>query len=203
MVINHHTFINVIKNINIIMEFEKKYIELDNWINEKTASSKSVVELGAGFFNRLSNVNNNCIVRIGIEIYKPYIDNATYHNCIKINGDALKYKELLKNTSLDTVMIIDVLEHFEKDVAYKLISNLKKDFKKIILMLPYGLFEQHEDITGFGGHEYQTHKSFWYKEDVEKLKFNENVIDETFHSYKYRVENNLDLGCYFGVWNKK
>jgi hypothetical protein len=66
-----------------------KNINLTQWINENTFDSICVVELGAGFFDKLSMVHGNVMIKIGIEIYKPYIDNAKYHNCIKIHGDAL------------------------------------------------------------------------------------------------------------------
>ena len=180
-----------------------KKVNLSQWINQNTVGSTSVVELGAGFFRRLADVDSSVKTKIGIEIYKPYIDNAEYHDCIKIHGDALKYRELLIGYDLDTVLIVDVLEHFEKEVGFNWINNLKQDFKKILLMLPVGKYEQHEDVTGFGGHEYQTHRSYWYVDDIEKLKFNRDYIDPTYHAINH-MENlgNLDTACYFGIWNK-
>ena len=183
-----------------------KEIRLDNfpkWINDNTDGSKSVVELGAGFFQEFKHVNTNVPLKVGIEIYKPYIDNAKYHECVKIQGDALKYDELLTNYELDTVMIIDVLEHFEKDTGYKLIERLKKDFNKILLMLPVGEYKQDKDVTGHGGHEYQTHKSYWYVDDIEKLDFDDNLIDLNFHSWRKNEDKSAETACYFGVWNKK
>jgi hypothetical protein len=181
----------------------KADINLTKWINEVTSGSISIVELGSGFFNRLSDVNESVKTKIGIEIYEPYIQNAVYDECIKIHGDVLNYRELLKGQKIETVMLIDILEHFPKDVGFELIENLKKDFNKIILMLPFGKYEQNEDFTGYGGHEYQTHKSYWYNDDIEKLNFTENIIDENFHKKdKLRVSKNLDIGVYFGTWEK-
>jgi len=188
----------------MINKMINKRVNLSQWINENTVGSTSVVELGAGFFRRLADVHSSVKTRIGIEIYQPYIDNATFHNCIKIQGDALKYRELLIGYDLDTVMIVDVLEHFEKEVGYKWIDNLKQDFRKILLMLPTGKFEQHEDVTGFGGHEYQTHRSYWYVEDIEKLQFTQDVIDPAFHSPHHGGKIlNTDTACYFGIWEKR
>ena len=62
-----------------------KIVNKDEWITNNTIDSKSVVELGAGFFDNLKHVHPNVKTKIGIEIYKPYIDNATYNDCIKIN----------------------------------------------------------------------------------------------------------------------
>lgn len=182
------------------MNIINKNVNLSSWIRENTVNSNCVVELGAGFFRRLSDVHQNVKTKIGVEIYKPYIENATYHNCVKIHGDALKYKELLINYDLDTVLIVDVLEHFNKDIGFNLIESLKNDFNKILLMLPIGEYVQNEDVTGYGGHEYQKHRSYWFSDDVLKIKFSENIIDLNFH--QNRKKHNLDSACYFGIWNK-
>jgi hypothetical protein len=176
-----------------------KSVNLAQWIQESTYNSKIVVELGAGFFDKLSFVNSTVKTKIGIEIYKPYIDNAKFNDCIKINGDILNYRQLLTEYELDTVMIVDVLEHFEKNVGYELINNLKNDFKKIILMLPAGKYEQNTDVTGFGGHVYQTHRSYWYVEDILRLNFTEDAMDNYFHPNN---NNNNNTACYFGIWQK-
>lgn len=188
----------------------RQTIGLDEWIWANTLGSQSVVELGAGFFYRLACVPESVSIKIGIEIYEPYITNAKYPYCIKLHGDALNYKELLDNYNenvsgngkcgFDTVMIIDVLEHFDKETGIKLIDNLKKDFNKILLMMPVGKFVQETDVTGFNGHEYQKHRSYWYEEDIEKLGFTENIYDDNFHKTKERMENKEDMCCFFGVW---
>jgi hypothetical protein len=115
----------------------------------------------------------------------------------------LDYKSLLKDYKLDTAMIIDVLEHFDKNVAFEWIENLKQDFKKIILMVPAGNFPQEIDHSGFGAHEFQKHRSSWYSEDIEKLGFDEIVLDATFHSNPELVANKMDTGCWFCVWENK
>ena len=183
------------------MIFYRK-IYLNQWITDNTIDSKSVVELDAGFFDKLSYVHSNVKTKIGIEIYKPYIDNAKFNECIKINGNILDYKNLLINQELDTVMMVDVLEHFNKETAYNLINNLKQNFDKILLMLPIGIYQQEFDTFGMDNHEYQTHQSYWYRYDIENLKFNDNIIDLDFHATPSRIANSLDTACYFGVWKK-
>lgn len=178
-------------------------INLSKWINENTEDSTTVVELGAGFFNRLESTHSNVKFKIGIEIYEPYIINAKYNDCIKIHGNALKFQEYLTEFDYDTALIVDVLEHFEKNVGYDWIEKLKTKFNKILLMLPVGKYEQSTDVTGFGGHEYQTHKSYWYENDIDKLRFDENIIDLYFHPKHHDGElKNEDTSCYFGVWHK-
>lgn len=185
-------------------------INLNQWINEKTANSKSVVELGAMFFEKLKHVSPNVKTRIGIEIWEPYITSEVDHfgvpvfkDCIRIHGSVLDYKNLLDGYELDTAMIIDVLEHFDKEVAFKLINDLKQDFNKIILMTPAGYFPQDIDHSGFHADEYQKHRSFWYDEDIAKLGFDEVILDTIFHTNPELEANKMDTGCWFCVWEKK
>lgn len=185
-------------------------INLNQWINEKTINSKSVVELGAMFFEKLKHVSSNVKTRIGIEIWEPYITSEVDHfgvpvfkDCIRIHGSVLDYKNLLAEYELDTAMIIDVLEHFDKEVAFKLINDLKQDFNKIILMTPAGYFPQDIDHSGFHADEYQKHRSFWYDEDIAKLGFDEVILDTIFHTNPELEANKMDTGCWFCVWEKK
>ena len=99
-------------------------------------------------------------------------------------------------------MIIDVLEHFDQEVAFDWINNLKKDFKKIILMVPAGDFPQDKDHSGFGADEFQKHRSSWYEEDIKKLEFTEVILDSMFHANPELLANNKDTGCWFCLWEK-
>lgn len=185
-------------------------VNLQQWINEKTQGSTSVVELGAMFFEKLKHVAPSVKTKVGIEIWEPYIKSDVDHfgvpvikDCVKIHGNILDYKELLKDYNKETAMIIDVLEHFDKDIAFNFIEDLKKDFNKIILMVPAGTFPQEEDHSGFGAHEFQRHRSSWFEEDIEKLGFDEVVLDTLFHANPELIANNMDTGCWFCVWTKK
>ena len=184
-------------------------INLFNWINQKTDGSQSVVELGAMFCDKLRFVSPTAKTKIGIEIWEPYINaefdhfgTPVFKDCIRIHGSVLNYRELLKGYELDTAMIIDVLEHFNKEDGIEWIENLKEDFNKIILMVPAGVFPQDVDHTGFEAHEYQTHRSSWYEEDINRLGFNEVILDNNFHSNPELVAKGLDTGCWFCVWTK-
>jgi hypothetical protein len=191
------------------MEIIKNTILLNQWINQKTKDSNSVVELGAMFFEKLKHVSSTIKIKIGIEIWEPYIKSDVDHfgvpvfeDCIKIHGSILDYKTLLSGYELDTAMIIDVLEHFDKDIAFDLINNLKQDFNKIILMVPAGYYPQDIDHSGFHADEYQKHRSSWYEEDIRKLGFGEVVLDELFHYNEELATKKMDTGCWFCVWVK-
>ena len=192
------------------MDKKIKKINLQNWIKENTTGSKTVVELGAMFFEKLKHVSNTVTTKVGIEIWEPYLNATVDHfgvpvieDCVKIKGSVLDFKELLSEYELDTAMIIDVLEHFEKDDAFTWINSLKQEFKKIILMVPSGVFPQEVDHSGFGADFYQTHRSSWFESDIEKLGFDEVILDDIYFINPELITNKMDTGCWFCVWTKK
>jgi hypothetical protein len=174
-----------------------KYInnyDFYNWLKCSTIDCESVLELGAGFFQNLNFVHNNVKIKTGIEIWQPYIDNSkSKPEVIKIQGDLRNYKNL--SDIRDCVILADILEHFERNEAINLFNSLKTDFRKICLMIPKGVQEQSEDLTGYGAHEYQQHRSFWYEQDLIDLGFTEIIVDNNFHS--------IDHGCMFAVLKKE
>lgn len=171
-------------------------MNLYNWISKETMGYGTVVELGSMFFDKL--LHCSCPRRIGIEIHKPYVDRApNYENCIKIHGDIRDYRQLISEEDMDLCMIIDVIEHLEKDEALRLLNSLKEDFNKIIIFAPEGNHPQTKDVTGLGADEYQTHRSTWYLCDFEAIGF-EGVVDPKFH-----IDPNKDNGAIFVTWTKK
>ena len=74
-----------------------KRVILNNWINSNTVNSKTVIELGSMFFEKLSHVSSTVETKVGIEIWEPYLKSEVDHfgkpvfkDCIKIHGDVLK-----------------------------------------------------------------------------------------------------------------
>lgn len=168
---------------------------LSEWIYEKTRKSKTVVELGAGFFRNLSFIDDS-VKKIGIEIWKPYIDNAVYRNCVKIQGDIRNFENLITKEEMDCTLMCDILEHFEKNEALILIQNIMKSFNKTLLMVPEGIHIQDHDVTGYGADEYQSHKSTWYFDDIVDLGFDEVELDPYFHT------NMPNKGCIFAEYTR-
>ena len=172
-----------------------------NWITENSKKQKHLIEFGAGFFQNLQYVPLNKEKKIGIEIWKPYIDNAKYKDCIMIHGDIRNYRNLVDNSLFDCCMYCDVLEHFDKDTAIELINMNKEDFNKILLMVPEDEHPQTEDVTGYGAHIYQSHKSTWFVEDIKKLGFQKIIYDSTFTAPQ-EGDGIKTGGCIFAVWER-
>jgi hypothetical protein len=90
----------------------KKYMHVE--MNKYLRDCETVLEIGAGLFEQLRFVSPK-IVRVGVEIFLPYIEHRVCDSkCISVHYDALKVDELFVDNSFDAVMMIDVLEHFER-----------------------------------------------------------------------------------------
>lgn len=67
-------------------------------------------------------------------------------------------------TSVDTVLLVDVIEHLEKEEALDLLSKtFSIASQQVVVFTPLGFFEQDNtdgiDAWGLHGGEWQTHRS--------------------------------------------
>lgn len=74
--------------------------------------------------------------------------------------------------SVDTVMLVDVIEHLEKEEGRSLLVKTEKIARQqVILFTPYGYMPQYHpngrDAWGFDGGYWQEHKSGWLPEDFQ------------------------------------
>jgi hypothetical protein len=162
-----------------------------------TAQSEIVVEFGAGFFDKLAMVHSAVKLKLGIEIWKPYVVNAKYHDCVKMLGDVLQYRSYLPRRVCDTALMVDILEHFDRQTATLWLAQIMQDFDRIIAFIPKGNHPQTRDVTGFGAHQYQTHRSTWYESDILQLGFTDILIDDGFHN-----QPGKDHGAIWATWCK-
>jgi len=150
-------------------------------VNELLADSRTVLDVGCGVGTTLKEFC--CPIKIGVDAHRPYLENAKFgEQFIKLNFTAERISELFLPNSLDSVTLIDVIEHFEKGVALDVLSQVEKiACKRVIVFTPRGFFKQIDvDHYGLGGESYQRHRSGWEVEDFQKLGYNV-VIFSKFH----------------------
>jgi 2-polyprenyl-3-methyl-5-hydroxy-6-metoxy-1,4-benzoquinol methylase len=156
-------------------------------INELLTDSHTVLDIGCGMGTTLKELC--CPVKIGVDAHRPYLENAKFgkpdQEFIKLHYKAERLRELFLPDSLDSVTLIDVIEHFEKEVAFDVLSQAEEiAAKKVIVFTPRGFFKQEEvDHYGLGGESYQRHRSGWEVEDFEGLGYN-IIIFNKFHDHK-------------------
>lgn len=152
-------------------------------------------------------------LHIMVEPWQEYSDILSYRHqgdksVIVKRCDALSALESLADSSVDTVFLLDVIEHIEKEVGSRIIGESKRVAREqIVIFTPLGFMPQHveaggPDAWGLSGAEFQEHRSGWVPEDFEgDWVFH---ICEQYH-YKDFKEEKLErpYGAFFAIYNCK
>lgn len=144
-----------------------------NWLIRKNLNSshiKSVLDLGCGdgsFGVRFNHQNQYGIS--GLDIYKPYIKKClNTGKYIKVQRGDITNKLRFTNKSFDLVVCLETIEHLKKPDGIKLISEIERIAKKmIIISCPQGVAAQGH----FDNNKYQKHQSTWFPDDFIKLGY--------------------------------
>ncbi|QEZ67481.1 class I SAM-dependent methyltransferase [Paraclostridium bifermentans] len=189
-----------------------KYLCAKNNLLSCTLSSikscSKLLDIGCGI-KPFTNIE--CTIHICCEPYKEYIEvlNEKYKDLLVLN---MSWQDVVKNfpcNSVDTILIIDVIEHLEKEEALDLLSKtLDIASEQVVIFTPLGFFEQDHpdgiDAWGLHGGKWQTHRSGWYPED-----FPENpnghwdfYICNDFHHLNNKEELLPEpKGAFWAIWS--
>ena len=117
---------------------------------------------------------------------------------------ALEVLQSLQSDSVDSVFMLDVIEHLDKALGEKVISEIERVCRQqAVLFTPFGFMPQHmehgeKDAWGFSGALMQEHKSGWLPDDFgEKWNF---LVCKEFHKQKFNgdeLEN--PFGAFFAI----
>ena len=89
-----------------------------------------------------------------------------------IKADWSEIINIFPAESVDTVFLLDVIEHLEKEEGKALLEATEAVARRqVIVFTPLGFFPQHsadgKDAWGLDGGEWQEHKSGWWPEDFD------------------------------------
>ncbi len=130
-----------------------------------------VADIGAGIrpFNWYKPKRLICV-----EPYRPYVEKLRSANYDVIPDTAIIFlsdtyiaaediaKENPGFTLLDSIYMLDVVEHMEKEEGQECLDlAMKVAEKQVVIFTPNGFVEQTEDEWGLGGEYWQTHRSGW------------------------------------------
>lgn len=157
------------KNIKIYDTASK----LDAATSSFIKKTPSVIDIGCGIRPQWFFKPH---LHLCIEPYQEYIDilKDRFHNepgFIVLKGSALTILPLLPDKIADSIFMVDVIEHLEKEEGFKILNELKRIARKqVIIFTPHGFMPQEYekgdiDAWGLGGTDYQEHKSGWLPED--------------------------------------
>jgi len=126
---------------------------------------ESFIELGCGPDSPTQYIEKT-VNKIGVDIHEPWLNESKKRNLFNkyILADIRNVFELpLPET--DCVMLLDVIEHLEKEEGIEILENAEKFAKKtVIVSTPNGFMKQ-EPVEW---DPYSEHKCGWTKNDFEK-----------------------------------
>jgi SAM-dependent methyltransferase len=113
----------------------------------------------------------------GVEAFEEYIGELQrniYDNIFI--GDALEVLPLMPDNSYDLILLIDVLEHFEREAGIRVIAECRRVGKAVLVSTPRKFFLQEDSW----GNPYERHKSLWSKKDLLALGASQVVQAENW-----------------------
>lgn len=163
------------------------YEEVADLIGRVPVGTKSLLDLGAGL--RDGNISGQVAKLpldrlITIEAFEPYIPILS---AVPVQA---KEQQIIcadicsvELESVDCAIMLDVLEHLDKESGLALIAKLKEITKSILIFIPLGdTIGYFNDFKEMGNQDLQTHKSAWYASELHTLGFDVDVY-LNFHTH--------------------
>ncbi len=120
----------------------------------------SVLDVGSGVrpFVWYRPVRHTCV-----EPYGPYCDVLRDHGHLVLQMTAV---EALADHGAEAVLLLDVIEHMERDIGEQVLAMARRAAtRQVVVYTPNGFLFQDGDPWGYGGHEWQRHRSGWVPGD--------------------------------------
>lgn len=151
----------------------------------------SILDVACGLALKSKYIPAKC--RVGVDIYDKYFAHIEAHvPYVTIRYDVRHLLDIFQPKSFDVIIATDIVEHLEKEEALDMISQCEIIAKKaVILETPSGFVPQNIDILGYGGHEFQTHRSGWNQKELEKLGY--SVFTRPYEMSEAKRHTELDV----------
>lgn len=125
--------------------------------------------------------------RICVEPFGPYADQLEVRGYTVIRQTA---REALQQSGpVDTVVLLDVIEHMEKAEGQIVIDLAQAKAQQVVVFTPLGFLPQSGDAWGMGGEAWQEHRSGWEPAEFEGWRV---LTDPQFHGERG--------GAFFAIW---
>ncbi len=148
------------------------------------------VDIGPGL--RPQRMLKPDLMHILVEPYGLYADElaARYPGKLTINMDGLSFLSHMRDQSVDTIFLLDVIEHLKKEDGTKLLAEVRRVARnQAVIFTPLGFMPFHytdmRDEWGDIEHgETQTHRSGWTPDELPGCTY---VISEDYHQWTEKV----------------
>jgi hypothetical protein len=190
------------------------YVEADQLIAEavkKLNTPNIVLDVGCGI--RPQSMTN-AFVHICIDAHKQYLDilNEKLPRRRSLTG-IFQYIFLNKTVefiidrfprkSVDTIFLLDVIEHLDKEQGLKLIDAFKAIARhQILIFTPLGFIPQEhpdgKDAWGLDGGKWQEHRSGWTPDDFDNSW--EFIVCTNFHTSDNLGNKHVqEVGAFYAI----
>jgi hypothetical protein len=168
-------------------------------------------------------------VHICCDPFKPYVQelqkrasNSISNNLVILHASWSDVIRMFPPGSVDTIFLIDVIEHLEKEEGRSILKETVPIARKhLVVFTPLGFLEQShpdgKDAWGFDGGKWQEHRSGWDPEDFGEGW--DSLVVKDFHQTdnlgeKYEVPKGAFVSIYtvenlclskstgWNIWNR-
>lgn len=148
------------------------------YVQQATSNGESLLSLCCGIGYELYSLNTDNIT--AVDLMPQYLEQVKDRcpGAKTVCSDALSFLETQLDQSYDVISIIDGIEHMDKKTGLKVIEEMKRVGKSILLFTPQGhnedgfLKNEPHNAWGIEGADHaQLHKSGWTQPELEKLGF--------------------------------
>lgn len=145
----------------------KVFPTLNFLLQRELKNCSSVLDLGCGPSSPISRCTN-IKYSVGVEIHEPYfncaVENKTHSKLIRGDISNMNFDE----NSFDATVLIDVLEHLDRQSAIEILDKAKKWSRKMVVVnTPNGFVEQ----PSLDNNPHQKHISGWGCSEMRDLNF--------------------------------
>ena len=147
------------------------YVRASELITEavsRLTPTPTVLDIGCGI--RPQNFVAAC-TRICCEPYGEYVERLRANpSLVVIQATWQQVVDVFPPESVDTVLLVDVIEHLDKEVGAELLAKTVQIARhQVVVFTPLGFMPQEhpdgKDAWGLGGGDWQRHRSGWLPED--------------------------------------
>jgi len=147
------------------------------------------------------------------EPFKEYMDRLLFETSgstkyVYLDADFSSATKLFPNASVDSIFMVDVIEHIHRSVGKIGLDKLKRIARsQVIIFTPLGFMDQNPsedgvDPWGMGGAKWQQHQSGWEPDDFPLSDGWTVIACKDFHltdGYGNSLEK--PAGAFWAIWN--
>jgi hypothetical protein len=175
---------------------KETFTELFQRIVSEVKISDDVIDIGAGLEAPWQVAFQKRAHRLVLlDAHQPYLDaNVTRGpNVEKVCGQVPDALGRYRPSEFDVAMMIDFIEHLDAHTATMTIREAQRIARKVVVFTPDGHSPQDIDAYQMGADYWQTHRSEWSRELLERHGFVAGKMED-FHG--------LGQHALWGIWNR-